>query len=58
MFLLSGASFETEPDSWAVDSLVIRYLRGGHYCMLSELREPDQWPEFVFDDPTDIAVSE
>jgi len=48
MFLLSGASFETELDSWAVDSLIIRYPSGS-YCILYELEEPDQWPEFIDD---------
>jgi hypothetical protein len=49
MFRLSGASFETEPEvKLAVDSLVIRYPSGS-YCILYELEEPDQWPEFITD---------
>ena len=49
MFLLSDASFETEPDlNWAVDSLVIRYASGS-YCILYELTEPDYWPEVIDD---------
>jgi hypothetical protein len=49
MFLLSGASFETESEvKSAVDSLVIRYPSGG-YCIVYELAEPDQWPDVIGD---------
>jgi hypothetical protein len=45
--VLTSASFEESETTWALDSLTIRFPRGG-YCSLYQLRSnDDDWPELI-----------